>query len=354
MRPSVLPGAAVVLALALCASPTLALGQSFTLSGDRVAIYDLVGKISIGPGTGSSVEVEVTRTGADGNQLRVENGPVAGRSTLRVIFPGDRIVVPSRGEWDGSTELTVRDDGTFGGDWRDHDGGRGHRVTIRSHGEGLEAAANLTVRIPAGHRVAVYVGAGLIEAANVNGALDLDAASGNLSVRGHHGALTLDTGSGDVTVDGVDGDLSIDTGSGDVHVTATRNGDVEIDTGSGDVTGGDLQATRLKVETGSGNINLSRAGSADVALETGSGDVELALLTDIEAMSVETGSGEVTLTIPEGLGADIRIETSSGDIDSDVPITVRRRSSDTLVGTIGDGRGHLTVETGSGDVKIRK
>ena len=88
--------------------------ERFTVAGSRVAVYNLVGSISVGPGTGSSVTVEVTRQGADGSQLRVETGPIEGRETLRVIYPEDDIVYSDQ-NWNGRSEMYVRDDGTFGG-----------------------------------------------------------------------------------------------------------------------------------------------------------------------------------------------------------------------------------------------
>jgi hypothetical protein len=58
--------------------------------------------------------------------------------------------------------------------------------------------------------------------------------------------------------------------------------------------------------------------------------------------------------VPEGYGARITLETSSGDLAVNLPLQVVRRGRDALEGTIGDGRGRLEVDTGSGSITVRR
>lgn len=346
-----------LLAGLLLAAPVLSLPaqtpERFTVSGDRIAIYNLVGTITVGPGTGSGVSVEVTRLGADGRQLRVETGPIGGSETLRVIFPGDQIIY-RQNDWDGRTEMYVRDDGTFGGGWDDRERDRGRRVQIRTRGDGLDAHADVRVLIPEGRQVGVFLGLGEIDASNVNGTIRLDAAAGNISAERMRGHLVLDTGSGNIDVTNSEGPvLNIDTGSGDVRVTGATSTDVNIDTGSGNVTGTDITATDLSVDTGSGNISIRGVKAASLNMDTGSGDVEMALLADTDDIMVDTGSGDVTVMVPPGFGSAVNLSTSSGDVETEVEIAVTRRGRQHLVGRIGDGQGRMTIETGSGNVTIR-
>jgi lia operon protein LiaG len=69
---------------------------------------------------------------------------------------------------------------------------------------------------------------------------------------------------------------------------------------------------------------------------------------------VETGSGDVTLKMPPTLGAEVDIETSSGDIETDFEVAVTRHARDHMTGRIGDGRGKIAIETGSGGIKLVK
>ena len=343
------------LALAANLSPLLAqTSERFTVAGNRVAIYNLVGTITVGPGTGSDVTVEVTRQGADAGQLRVETGPIGSAQTLRVIFPDDDIVYGNQ-RWNGRTEMHVREDGTFGGGWDgDSERGRGRRVRVESRGDGLRAHAELRVMIPEGKEVGVFIGIGEMNASNVNGTIRLDASSGNITADRMRGSLLVDTGSGNVEVSDVEGtDLNIDTGSGDVRLTGARSADVNIDTGSGSVTGTTITATDLSVDTGSGNIELSGVRATSLNMDTGSGDVDIALVSDTDDIMVDTGSGNVTIAVPPEFGSAVNLSTSSGDVETEVDIQVTRRNQEHLVGRIGDGQGRMTVETGSGNVTIR-
>jgi glyoxylase-like metal-dependent hydrolase (beta-lactamase superfamily II) len=53
-------------------------------------------------------------------------------------------------------------------------------------------------------------------------------------------------------------------------------------------------------------------------------------------------------------GAQVAIETSSGRIESDFTMKVTRTGSDELRGTIGDGSGRISAETGSGSVRLQQ
>jgi hypothetical protein len=54
------------------------------------------------------------------------------------------------------------------------------------------------------------------------------------------------------------------------------------------------------------------------------------------------------------LSAQVEIETGSGGIDLGFPVQVRKLESDHVTGTIGDGRGRLRIDTGSGGVRLIK
>ncbi|HKC83064.1 MAG TPA: DUF4097 family beta strand repeat-containing protein [bacterium] len=306
-----------------------------TLAGDRVAVYNLAGVMRLERGTGSDVVVELTRGGRDPRKLQIATGPIRGRETLRIIYPDDEIVY--RGVGRGSnTTLHVRDDGTFndrhdrGGRWSDE----GRRVRIAASGGGLEAHADARIAIPVGKRVEVYLAVGQAFASNVDGDLRVDVAAANVTVDHMKGSLLVDTGSGDVRLSDAQGDVSLDTGSGNVTVSGVSGPELKFDTGSGDVTASSVRAGNVKIDTGSGNVRLD-------------------LLTDLETLDVDTGSGDVTINVPPDLGAELDIETGSGDIDlQNVTVRTTRLERDHLTGAIGDGKGRIRIETGSGGVHL--
>ncbi|MBA3521125.1 MAG: DUF4097 family beta strand repeat protein [Gemmatimonadales bacterium] len=349
------PQLSLILTLAL--PPTLIAQQAetFSLPGDGVAIYNVAGEVRVEPGQGP-VAVRVTRGGADAGKLRVERGEIDGRETLRVLYPGSRVVYAGLAHG-SSTEFTVRDDGTFGhdGDHGDHHGGSdGRRMKVVGSGGGLAAHADLRVQVPAGQEVSIYLAVGKVSVANVNGRLFIHAHSAPVTATGGRGELDIDVGSGSVQVSQMEGELTVDTGSGGVEVSQFRGGVFAVDTGSGAVTGSGLQATALSIETGSGDIRLSSLSSPTASLETGSGSVTADLRADVRSLTVETGSGDISIHAPASLGAQVEIETASGDIETDFALQVTRHSRDHLVGRIGDGHGTVSIETGSGEIQLLK
>jgi hypothetical protein len=323
-----------------------------------VAIYNLVGEATVEGGTGSSVTVQFTPVGSEGGRLKVENRDIRGRPALMVVYPEDRIVYRALGRGSNSN-FTIREDGTWGGG-EDEDHGRGRtrggqrRITIRGDGDGLEAAANLRITIPAGKRVSVYVGVGRVDVSNVEGDLLVDVASADIAARGTKGTLHLDTGSGNLRVERVEGSANLDTGSGDVQITGFRNGTLNIDTGSGSVEASEIESSDVEIDTGSGDIVLNGVTTPRLSLETGSGSVKATLRTAPSSVSVETGSGNVSLRLPESLDATVDLDTGSGDLTVDFPLQLIRKSEGAIRGRIGAGNGRISIETGSGDISLTK
>lgn len=322
--------------------------ERYTLDGRRVALYNLAGSVTVRGGDVNAVTVEVERGGSGAGRLEVVTGPVDRLdrfdTSLRVVYPGDRIRYGDRGS---RTHLRVREDGTFGGD-----GGR--RVLISGRGGGLDAHADLTVTVPAGGSLSLNLGVGDVEVSNVEGDLSVDTHSGEVRARGTRGELDVDTGSGSVRVSDARGSLGIDTGSGRVSVQGFDGEDLSIDTGSGRVEASDVRARDVNVDTGSGAIELSRISARELLTDTGSGSIRLDLTSDVESLEADTGSGSVTLAVPDDFGAMVRIESGRGGYEIDLPMQVRRSEDSEISGRIGDGQGRVRIDTGSGSVRITR
>ena len=340
----------LALAGALALAVPVTAQERYTVGGDEVAVYNLAGEVTVAGGGSGEVTVDVMRGGADAGRLDVQVGEVNGRQALRVLYPADRITYDA-GRWGGSTTLRVDRDVTWGGD-RDGWWNGGERVRISNRGGGLDAHADLRVTVPEGKEIAIYLAVGRITASNVNGTVILDTHAGGVEARDMTGYLNVDTGSGSVEVTGMDGDLGVDTGSGSVRVGDVTGEEVGIDTGSGRVQADGVAARRINIDTGSGSIDLRRASAREVRLDTGSGSVEADLTEDIDRLAVDTGSGSVTVRLPADVGARLAIETGSGGIHTDFPVMVTRRARDELHGEVGDGRGSIEIDTGSGSVRL--
>lgn len=315
----------------------------YTLSGHEVAIYDVAGRIELAAGPGPDVRVEVTRGGHDASRLSVATGDVDGRPTLRVIYPSDDIHYDSAG-WGERTTIRVRANGTFGRD--------GHRVRIHGLLGGLDAHADLRILIPAGKRVAVFLGMGRVEGTDLKSDVLVNVATAPVHIDGMDGALLVDTGSGSVDVTGVSGAASIRTGSGSVRVSRIRGAELKAETGSGSVRGDSVDVASLALRTGSGGIDVRTVSAPKLVLHTGSGHITLGLTSDVEDAHLTTGSGGVTAYLPASLGAQLDVRTGSGGIHTDLPVRITRMAHSRLEGRLGDGAGQLVIRTGSGSVHL--
>lgn len=340
------------LALLAVALPLQAQSVDHRSLSSPAAIYNIAGSIHVVRGTGNEITIDVVRGGRDADKLSVASGLVGDRQTFRVLFPSDRIVFPwakDHGHW--RNEMEVNDDGTWGGNHYSH----GRRVTIVPSGDGLEARADLTVHMPPGARLALYLGAGDASASGTDGDILADIDEASITIDHTHGALDLDTGSGDVIVRDAQGDMTLDAGSGDVTLTNIRGERLDVDAGSGDIKATSVAYPRAKLDLGSGKMDLGGFTVDDLSLDAGSGDVDVAFTGPARRVKIDAGSGDVTLHIPRNFGADVDIDAGSGDVRSDFALERHRDDDESHYrGRIGSGGGQISIDGGSGSIALVK
>lgn len=141
-------------------------------------------------------------------------------------------------------------------------------------------------------------------------------------------------GSGDVKVRGMASvDARLGSGSADVRDVA---GPVKLHSGSGDIKLSNIVG-KVEVESGSGEIIGHDLRTPDVIARAGSGDIKLAL-TSPTSVTAHTESGEVDLVVPPG-SYRVNVHTGSG-------------SKDIGVGTDPNAARVLSLDTGSGDIRV--
>lgn len=361
-HPSALRVALLSVALipALAITPMDSRAQSperITLNSKHIAVYNLVGQLRV-TGGGTSAVATVTRRGRDAGRLTLSTGAVDGYEALRVMYPSDRITLAGTRGRRTRTEMRVRDDGTFGNRYdKNRSSNRfndGRRVRIGDEGGGLDAAADIELQIPDGVSVRLHVAYGEVTVTNVRGDIAVDVSGGNVHTTDTQGTLTIDTGSGDATIINASGMISMDTGSGDVLARNVSGAGLLIDSGSGNVTLEGCSSTKVSIDTGSGNLRVSGMTTRSLAMDTGSGNVVLGLLNSPEMITIDSGSGDVTLNLPANFSATLDIDSGSGGITSDFPMQVSSKSRERMTGRIGTGEGRISIETGSGSVRLRK
>ena len=239
------------------------------------------------------------------------------------------------------------------------------RIGDRSH-------IDLTIEVPAAFDAKVSSTSGEIQITSLEGSVKLFGSSGDVMLKGIGGTALLELSSGNVDADEIGGDLHIRLSSGNAFLRGI-GGMVALEGTSGDAeihdVGGDVDVTLssgdLVVEGCRGGVN-ARTYAGDVKIDdvtgsvvasTGSGDID-ATLTPVGAKDnrFESASGIVTVAFhtPEGYGFMLEVHTGTGAIEGDLEIKLDEISRNDLKGLVGNGAGRVTVETASGDIRIRE
>jgi len=208
-------------------------------------------------------------------------------------------------------------------------------------------------------QIHLNVSAGDVEANSLRGKIELTTGRGDIKISQIHGEeITLRVGYGDIVIKQLTGNAHCTAGKGDIAATRL-GGQAEIRTGMGDIVLSTLDDLKAHLHTGMGDIHLHEGSLRELEAKTGNGDITL--YADLREGQFEMHSGRGDLVAMLSPEANVRFEavTSSGDLRSDVPgVRVGRpgpvpKAGGRLVGVMGDGRAHLSLKTGRGDVRIR-
>ncbi|KPJ59529.1 MAG: hypothetical protein AMJ46_10980 [Latescibacteria bacterium DG_63] len=183
--------------------------------------------------------------------------------------------------------------------------------------------------------------------------------SGNIDAENLGGLAKLETVSGNVTVDGVAEGGVFGAVSGNVNL---RNvgGDVDAQTVSGNISLEKVSG-RVDAETVSGGVkvkNLSGVKSADIEVHSGTIVFEGALNRDGRYF-FQTHSGNITLHLPKDSDFDFNFRSFSGNIHSEFKVIAElqgklKQLKRDVYGKVGGGGADVTVNTFSGDVRLKK
>lgn len=144
-------------------------------------------------------------------------------------------------------------------------------------------------------------------------AINGDVDSGDLLLEGVSSA-EVDASSGDVTVRDVSGPVRLDVSSGDVQLSDIGD-PVYIDASSGDVIGDGLRG-QVEVDASSGNIRLVVVVPQSVTADASSGDIELTVPDGPDRVEGETDSGDREIRVDQAGEAahTLQLHASSGDV----------------------------------------
>ena len=241
---------------------------------------------------------------------------------------------------------------------------RGDRLVInekwygRSHGSVI-----WTITVPAKTEIELETASGNISLEGLSANLEISSASGDVTVEKCQGDLELETASGDLIFSNCEGDFEISSASGDINISKIK-GDIELSTASGDIDIEDSQGA-FELETASGDIQAVRLDMQSASeFSTASGDIELVLSgSPVNSLSLSSASGDVILDY-NGNPLKGRFEFTTrrhrGEIDA--PVTFEKEETsgehgEEYVKKIFTASGNeplITLETASGKITLRK
>ena len=166
--------------------------------------------------------------------------------------------------------------------------------------------------------------------------------------------VSFSTGNGDVSVDRAGADVTATSGNGKITIGHTT-GRVTATTGNGDVLVESANGP-VRVTTGNGRVTVTTAQGA-VSANTGNGDVDVRMKTLVADtdMSFNSGSGAIRVSLPQGFNGRIDASSGNGSLTSDFEISVvGRLDAQHVRGTIGKGGPLLRLNTGNGQIELRK
>jgi len=191
-------------------------------------------------------------------------------------------------------------------------------------------------------------------------AMDIEAGSGSLIIRGDEGLTTIKV-TADIYTDKKNPDdyqLTLDKSAKTAFLVAKNNNSsgfwlgnspridlvvhlpaammLDVNDGSGDIEINNIQGS-LDVNDGSGDLTIENIDS-NVSIKDGSGEIEISHVRG--ALNINDGSGEITIDTVEG---DLTIDDGSGTIYA---------KNITGNADIDDGSGDLTVKQVTGTVTI--
>lgn len=172
------------------------------------------------------------------------------------------------------------------------------------------------IKIPSLFNCRVYSSVGDIRLYRVHGDVYAETGTGNVTIEYLQGQLRVSGGTGDIRLGIIEGDL---------HVT-TSTGDIEVDYVHGEVS-------LLETSTGSISSTLEIPKGTENRIQSSTGDITLYLRGDISThLWANVGTGEITL---DGLH-----------------LHVEQREERRVVGIIGTGESHLSLQTSTGDIRV--
>jgi len=384
--------------ISLCTLLFLAAGCDIKMGHWKQARYEKVVDHQTALSPGSELDVDtssgsITITGADVSECRV-TATITARAPSKEEAQALGEQVEIRLEQAGST-LKVRADKPKLGSNRSISVSYAITAPRQTNVQCHSAYGSLHLANFEG-TVNAKAGSGSIEAEDIRGATNLDTSYGSITCRHIAGSeVTLHSGSGSVTASDIegsarmdrsdgstkcegfsDGDLYLKSGSGRIAVADATFGRCEANSSYGSVTGSHLKGDSIKLRSSSGGVEIANGTADTMDLSSSYGRVRATQIvtSDLKAHSgngsididcdascppgltvdAKTSYGSINFAAPPTFAGQIYLVTHYGRVRTDRPITISGEiTKKKIAGTIGEGQGHLRLETSSGSIQLK-
>ncbi|MGI6577648.1 MAG: DUF4097 family beta strand repeat-containing protein [Eubacteriales bacterium] len=143
-------------------------------------------------------------------------------------------------------------------------------------------------------------------------------------------------------------DLQVSSVSGNIILNELCSRNTFLESTSGKIKLDGFVSEEVGVTSTSGDVNLS--GTFDeIRIAVVSGDIMVVGESCPQKVSMVTVAGNAELHIPENDGFKVRFDNVSGSFSCEFPIAIEKNG-----GTYKDSSASITMETVSGDLKIKK
>ena len=224
---------------------------------------------------------------------------------------------------------------------------------IRWFNWGDELSAQFVVTVPSTYNIHVTTSGGDVQVGDFAGDVRVKTSGGDLEVGRINGPVDCRTSGGDVKLDSATGAVDLRTSGGGIHLgqasstvqARSSGGSIEIHRVAGD----------LYAHTSGGGIVVDDALGA-IDGETSGGSIRARFSQQPHADSrLSTSGGSISVSVAGNVAVDVDAHTSGGDVDSDIPITVLGKQSDSsLQGKINGGGPRLVLRSSGGGIHLKK
>lgn len=397
-----------IAAMLLIAAPAFAdryeneLRARTTWHGGRVTIEHSFGRVTVSTSPGNDVDVRGTVRSSDealGKAIRFAVSEDGNGVSIRTVYPERHL--SGNISWSADLHVTIPENAPL---MLRNKFGSIEVSGLHAPSEVVNSMGSIDLRDSSGaQRVQNAFGSVIVQ--NIGGALRVDNANGSVRVDHVRGPVTVNNRFASVRVDDAAGDVTVNGANGSVEVTgvggsanvknafgstrfANIGSNLTVDSSNGRIEGSNVKGDAAITGSfgsidvhgihgsaaitnangsvsaddigGDASVNTSfasvflRGVSGAVSVENANGAIGVSgLRAPCHDVSLKTSFSSIKVDVAPNSGYRVEARTIFGSVNTDVPITITRKSDSNLTGTIGNGGCKMDLVNSNGSITIQ-